>query len=178
MSIKPIDGFANVSDTDVVARGTNIQTNMTGNPNFPNPPVDLATLKAAIETFAALIAEALDGSKKVVAQKNKQREAVIRMLRLLGRYVEVTCNDDMASFQTSGFEAAPPKTVTPPLTEKIRKIQHGANSGQIQSRFSKNDWSFYTQSGDHSFDASKTQFTDWNKVTVYRNGILIWGIEP
>src|SRR5690242_12105493 len=131
MSIKPIDGFANVSDTDVVARGTNIQTNMTGNPNFPNPPVDLATLKAAIETFAALIAEALDGGKKVVAQKNKQRQAVIRMLRLLGRYVEVTCNDDMASFQTSGFEAAPPKTVTPPLTEKIRKIQHGANSGQI-----------------------------------------------
>jgi hypothetical protein len=129
--IKPIDGFANVSDADVVLRGTSIQTNMTGNPNFPNPPVDLATLKAAIETFAALIAEAFDRSKKVVAQKNKQREAVIRMLRLLGRYVEVTCNDDMAIFQTSGFEAAPPKTVTPPLTEKIRKIQHGANSGQI-----------------------------------------------
>jgi hypothetical protein len=58
--IKPIDGFANVSDADVVLRGTSIQTNMTGNPNFPNPPVDLATLKAAIETFAALIAEALD----------------------------------------------------------------------------------------------------------------------
>ena len=117
--IKPIDGFSNVSDADVVARGTNIQTNMAGNSNFPNPPVDLATLKAAIEIFAALIAEALDGSKKVVAQKNKQRKAVIRMLRLLGRYVEVTCNDDMAIFQTSGFEAAPPKRVTPPLTEKI-----------------------------------------------------------
>jgi hypothetical protein len=36
--IKPIDGFANVSDADVVVRGTSIQTNMTGNPNFPNPP--------------------------------------------------------------------------------------------------------------------------------------------
>ena len=43
--IKPIDGFSNVSDGDVVARGTNIQTCMTGNANFPNPPVDMATLK-------------------------------------------------------------------------------------------------------------------------------------
>jgi hypothetical protein len=54
----------------------------------------------------------------------------------------------------------------------------GANSGQIHSRFSKNDWSFYTQTGDYSFDPTKTQFSDWNRVTVYRNGILIWGVEP
>jgi hypothetical protein len=54
----------------------------------------------------------------------------------------------------------------------------GANSGQIQSRFSKNDWSFYVQSGDYSFDPSKTQFSDWNRVTLYRNGTLIWGVEP
>ena len=42
----------------------------------------------------------------------------------------------------------------------------------------KNDWSYYTQSGDYSFDAAKTQFTDWSHVTVYRNGLLVWGIEP
>lgn len=54
----------------------------------------------------------------------------------------------------------------------------GANTGQIQSRFSKNDWSAYTQAGDYSFDPLKTQFADWAKITVYRNGVLIWGIEP
>jgi hypothetical protein len=54
----------------------------------------------------------------------------------------------------------------------------GANSGQIQSRFSKNDWSNYTQTGDYSFNPSFTQFTDWNHITVYRNGTLIWGVEP
>ncbi len=54
----------------------------------------------------------------------------------------------------------------------------GANTGQIQNRFSKSDWSAYTQTGDYSFDGSKTQFTDWNHITVYRNGNLIWGIEP
>jgi len=130
--IKAIDGFSNVSDADIVSRATNIQTDLTGNPNFPNPPVDLKNLKTAIETFAALIAQALDGSKKVIAQKNKQREAVIKMLKLLGRYVEVISNGDMAIFQTSGFQPAAPKTATPPLTEKIRKLEHGPNSGQMR----------------------------------------------
>src|SRR5213594_771399 len=104
--IKAIDGFAHVSDPDVLSRGINIQTCITGNANFPNPPVDLAALKTALETFSALIAQALDGSKKVIAEKNKQRTAVIQMLRLLGRYVEVTCKDEMAIFQTSGFQVA------------------------------------------------------------------------
>ena len=31
----------------------------------------------------------------MIAQKNKQREAVIKMLRLLGRYVEVTSDGDI-----------------------------------------------------------------------------------
>ena len=63
-------GFSNVSDADVVSRCTNIQTSKPGNPHFPNPPVDLAALKTAIDTFSALIAQALDGSKKVIAEKN------------------------------------------------------------------------------------------------------------
>jgi hypothetical protein len=129
--IKPLDGFSKASDADVVARGTNIQTSMTGNPHFPSPPVDLAALKAAIDALAALIAEALDGSKKVIAQKNKQRRAVVKMLKLLGRYVEINCDGDMTTFQTSGFEPAAPKVATPPLTEKIRKVEHGSNSGEI-----------------------------------------------
>ena len=131
--IKPLEGFTGLSDGDVVSRATAIQTNMTGNGNFANPPVDLTALKTAIDTLSALIAQALDGSKKVIAQKNKQRQAVIKMLRLLGRYVEITSNGDMAIFQTSGFQpASTTKTTSQALSESIRKIEHGANSGQIK----------------------------------------------
>ena len=131
-TIRPLDGFSTASDADVVSRGTLVQTNMTGNVNFPIPPVDLAALKTAIDSLSALMAEALDGSKKVIAAKNKQRHAVIKMLRLLGRYVEVACKDDMAIFKSSGFEpASTTRTTTHPLSEKIRKVEHGANSGQI-----------------------------------------------
>jgi hypothetical protein len=131
-TIRALDGFSGVTDSDVVNRGFSVQTKMTGNLYFPNPPVDLAVLKTDIETLSALMAESLDGSKKVIAQKNKQRKVVVKKLRLLGRYVEVACDDDMAIFQTSGFEAASKmRAVTPPLSEKIRRIEHGANSGQL-----------------------------------------------
>jgi hypothetical protein len=131
--IKPIENYNGVSDGEVAARAAAVQTAMTGNTSFANPPVDLTVFKTAIDQFNALIAEALDGSKKVIAQKNKQRQAVIRDLRLLGRYVEVTSNGDPSVFQTSGFQAASTtKTTTEPLSETIRKIEHGANSGQIK----------------------------------------------
>ena len=71
------------------------------NPNFPNRPVNLVVLKTDIDGFSALMAEALDGSKRDVAEKNKQRDGVIKKLRLLGRYAEVTCKDDLAIFQSS-----------------------------------------------------------------------------
>jgi hypothetical protein len=53
-----------------------------------------------------------------------------------------------------------------------------ASSSDIQSRINKSDWSNYTQSNDYSFDGTKTAFADWTKITMYRNGVLIWGVEP
>jgi hypothetical protein len=131
--IKPLEDYGGMPDADVVSRGTSIQTNMAGNLNFPAPPVDLAALKTNIDSLSALIAEALDGSKKVIAQKNKQREVVIKMLRLLGRYVEVNCKDDMAIFRSSGFVAAsttkaPPAPLPLPV---IRSVNHGAITGEL-----------------------------------------------
>ncbi|MEW9699761.1 glycoside hydrolase family 48 protein [Paenibacillus sp. SI8] len=57
-------------------------------------------------------------------------------------------------------------------------IAANGQSGDIQSRFSKNDWSNFNEVGDYSFDATKTSYVDWNKVTLYENGTLVWGIEP
>jgi hypothetical protein len=130
--IKALDGFSKATDNDVINRGTAVQTGMMGNANFTNSPVDLAVLKTNIDSLSALVAESLDGSKKVIAQKNKQREAVTEMLRLLARYVEVACKNDMAIFQSSGFQAASTTKVhAQSLSESIRSIRHGANSGQV-----------------------------------------------
>jgi hypothetical protein len=57
-------------------------------------------------------------------------------------------------------------------------IPAGGTSSDIQSRFNKSDWTNYTQTGDYSFDATKTAYADWDRITLYRNGGLVWGIEP
>jgi hypothetical protein len=85
--IKPSEGYGSMSDAGLVARETAVLSGLTGNSNFQNLPVDLAALKADIDSFSALVAEAMDGSKKVIAQKETQREVVIQKLRILGSYV-------------------------------------------------------------------------------------------
>ncbi|WP_438447010.1 cellulase family glycosylhydrolase [Gorillibacterium sp. sgz5001074] len=57
-------------------------------------------------------------------------------------------------------------------------VAAGGETGEIQLRMSKNDWSNFNETNDYSFDSSKTAFIDWNKVTLYRNGTLVWGLEP
>ena len=57
-------------------------------------------------------------------------------------------------------------------------IPAGGRSGEIQARFHKSDWSNYSETGDYSYDPTKTAFADWSKVTLYRNGVLVWGTEP
>ncbi|GCE47168.1 GH18 family chitinase [Thermosporothrix hazakensis] len=57
-------------------------------------------------------------------------------------------------------------------------VNANSNTGEIQLRIYKSDWSTFTQSNDYSYDASKTAFVDWDHVTLYRNGQLVWGVEP
>ncbi|UQZ32823.1 beta-mannosidase [Paenibacillus sp. PK3_47] len=51
-------------------------------------------------------------------------------------------------------------------------------SAEIQTRFSKNNWSNYNQANDYSFNASASSFVNNEQVTGYMNGQLVWGIEP
>ena len=118
MKIKPLEGYTAMSDDAIVHVGMAVQTGLTRNSNFQNLPVDLAVLKTNIDSFSALIAES--GSKKVIAQKNKQREAVIKMLRVLGRYIEVHADNDMALFTSSGFMPAATTKVPPSRSTRFK----------------------------------------------------------
>nr|WP_052339928.1 glycoside hydrolase family 48 protein [Gorillibacterium massiliense] len=57
-------------------------------------------------------------------------------------------------------------------------IAAGGQSGEIQIRIAKSDWSNFNEADDYSFDGTKTSFADWSKVTLYQSGTLAWGIEP
>ena len=57
-------------------------------------------------------------------------------------------------------------------------LDANSDSGPIQSRFAKEDWSSYNEEDDYSYDPNKIVFTYWDKVGLYRNGILVFGYEP
>nr|WP_254450627.1 glycoside hydrolase family 9 protein [Cohnella herbarum] len=57
-------------------------------------------------------------------------------------------------------------------------IAPNGQTGDIQLRMAKADWTNFNETGDYSYDPTKTAYTDWSKVTVYVNGTLTWGIEP
>ena len=48
---------------------------------------------------------------------------------------------------------------------------------EVQTRVARADWSNYNQSNDYSYKASGT-YVDWNQVTAYKSGVLVYGIEP
>ncbi len=49
---------------------------------------------------------------------------------------------------------------------------------EVQARFSKTDWTNYTQTNDYSFNATDNSYADWTKITGYLAGSLVWGVEP
>src|SRR5712691_12383457 len=132
--IKAKLGLKGVSDPDAAKAFMTTYNGLLNNPKYSNPPVDLAIYKAGIDQFSALIIDAEDGGKKAISAKDKQRVAVIKMYAQLGHYAEAACNDDLATFITSGFTQQAPKirTAPQPLTEaKFAWIDRGANSGYV-----------------------------------------------
>ena len=130
--IKAKLGFHGVSDTDVLKAGNTAYDGLLNNPAYPTTPVALPVFRQALDSFNTLIVDAEDGGKKAISAKQKQRTAVIKMYTLLGHYVELECNDDLATFTTSGFTAVS-QTRTPPQPlgpATFSSIDRGPNSGQ------------------------------------------------
>ena len=64
------------------------------------------------------------------------------------------------------------------FTAGMGSLAPGQSTGEIQARFNKDDWSNFGEADDYSFDPTKLSFADWDRVTVYQSGTLIWGTEP
>ncbi|MDQ2085549.1 glycoside hydrolase family 9 protein [Herbivorax sp. ANBcel31] len=51
-------------------------------------------------------------------------------------------------------------------------------SAELQVRVAKDDWSNYNQANHYSFNSSASDYTEWNKITVYVSDKLVYGTEP
>ncbi len=64
------------------------------------------------------------------------------------------------------------------FTAAAGTLAPGGQSGDIQLRISKTDWSNFDESNDYSYDPAKTAYADWDHITLYQNDTLVWGVEP
>ena len=138
--IQPLENYNSATDDEIVSLATAVAKGMTGNPKFPAPPADPAVLKTETATFSGLIADAKDGSKKVIAEKDRQRHTIVDMLKLLARYVEVMSKGEMADFTSSGFQpkAKPVPAPAEPLpTPGAPTVMHGTLTGQLLIQIKK-----------------------------------------
>ena len=130
--IKASLDFAGLGPTDLYAFGCSVYAGMNNNPAFTQPPVEMPTLKSTLDGYNTFIAAALDGSKKVLVQRNHRGEALIKILKELAHYAGQASKDDMTIFASSGFKAVSKvRTAKPPMSQSIRKITDGPGSGQL-----------------------------------------------
>jgi len=54
----------------------------------------------------------------------------------------------------------------------------GGSQVEMYLRVLKTDLSSFAESNDYSYDPARPDMARWDRVTVYRNGVLVWGIEP
>src|SRR5258708_6746065 len=95
MKLRVSLGFSNLPDTELDNFILNVINGMTGNVNFPTPPVTMANLQTAKDDFTAKIAAAQIGGPPDTANKNNSRGTALDMLHDLANYVQIRCNDDM-----------------------------------------------------------------------------------
>jgi hypothetical protein len=130
--IKASLGFIQLAPADLYTFGCSIYAGVNNNPAYPQPPVDMPTLKSTLDGYNTLTVAALDGSKQVLAERNRQGEVLIKILKQLAHYVESASKDDMTTFTSSGFQAVSKvRTSKPSLSEFIRKITQGSSSGVL-----------------------------------------------
>jgi len=96
-------------------------------------------------------------------------------------------DDDADNAFNCDYSAIPPNYLTHKFTnqyveigfkESAGVIEAGSNTGNMQLRFNKSNWSTYNQEDDYSFNPSFTTYKEHVKITGYVNGILSFGTEP
>jgi hypothetical protein len=179
--IKALLDFTYKVPDQLLAQGYAIVKALTGNVNFTNTPVDLSVLKTTLDSFAAAIADAKDGSKKAIVVRNQIGEGIVRMLRVLAFYVELNCKDDMNTFLTSGFTPrsttrTPPQPLQPTIVLSVDQGVSGEFKVSMQSvARAKN---YQVRSG--VVGPGGATPTTWSTVTVpnAKTAAVISGLTP
>jgi hypothetical protein len=131
MQLRVSLAFARLPDKELDNFTLNVKNMMTGNAAYPTPPVTLANLETQRGNFEQAIAAAASGGPPDTAAKNDSRANLLGMLRQIAGYVQITCNNDMATLLSSGFRAMSTNRASTQLDQPIELVIDNGTSGQL-----------------------------------------------
>jgi len=129
--------FSRQTDNQIVESAGAVLTGMTGNKAYPAPPVDLAVVQTALTDFTAAIAAQTQGGTTATAEKDKKRHALVKLLRKLAAYVQASCDDDLPTLLSSGFQAPPGRRAQSPLTKPVIASVDNGHTTQLLVKVNK-----------------------------------------
>jgi hypothetical protein len=134
MATKVSLGFAKLPDTELDNFAQAVIDAMTGNTNYPSPPVTMGNLQTAKDDYTAKLSISQTGSQADTAAKNSSRQNLITLLRQVASYVQMICGEDLAKLLTSGFEAQSSNRASTQLAKPEGLILKNGTSGQLIAR--------------------------------------------
>jgi len=169
-----------MTDADLIALGQSVSKGLTENAAFPNASADLALLNAALEKYPIAIGDAVDGGKKALAERDRQREELIGALRALAFYVETVSRGDMTRFLSSGFTSrAGTRSAPQPVYAPSLSVDHGSG-GTLRVKFTGVDpkaWSHELEYAPIGADGVAGKWMS-QAVTSVRSFIPVSGLTP
>jgi len=168
------------TDADLLALGQSVLKGVADPSIFPTLPFDLAVLKTGLDNYAIAVGNAIDGGKKAIAERDRQRRELIDMLRILAFYVETICKDDMTKFLLSGFT---PRTATrtapQPVYPPNLRVQHGP-TGTLRVKLSGADPQAWSHEVEYAAIGSDGVTGKWmsQPVTSIASPVPVTGLTP
>ena len=123
--------FARLPDKELDNFTLGVKNGITGNAAYPTPPVTMVNLETARVDFEQKIAAAATGGPPDTAAKNNSRQALLGSLRALASYVQINCNNDLATLLSSGFQAASTNRTQSPLDQPTSLVIVNGTTGQL-----------------------------------------------
>lgn len=122
-----------ISESDHVVEDTagGVVENLYGSAAFATPPVTKVALETALSEFRVAIDQMEQGGTAATAEKNNKRDALVVLLRQLASYVELNCNNDLATLLSSGFQAVSTNRTQQPLEKPIIVTVGNGMTGQL-----------------------------------------------
>ena len=96
-------GFAQLNDSDLLPFAANVVTGLTGNTDFPTPPITATVLGADRQTFEVALGKSKKGSVADTAAKDAARAVLVNDLRQDAIYVEEKAGGVASKITSTGY---------------------------------------------------------------------------